>query len=58
MLARTRDSSPSLASGKALAQLGRDDTADHAIAEEFEPFVVRGAVAAVREGLLEERRVA
>jgi hypothetical protein len=42
---------------KAGVQLVGDRAAEHAVAEEFEPFVVVRAVAAMREGPLEQPRV-
>ena len=38
-------------------ELIRDGAAEHAVAEEFQPFVVRRAVAAMRQRLLGEARI-
>jgi hypothetical protein len=42
---------------EALVELVRDRAAQHAVAEEFEPFVVCRAVAAMRQRLLGEARI-
>ena len=42
----------------ALVERGRDDHAEHAVAEEFEPLVAVAADARVGEGELEQRRIA
>ena len=43
--------------GKPLVERERDDEAEHGIADEFEPLVVRSAVAAVGQRLGEQARI-